>query len=192
MYGGQYEHLQQAKARLMFIVPVALVLILLLLYLSLHSLRDALIVFTGAPFAALGGVFALWIFNLPFTISAGIGFVAVSGVSMLNGLVLVATFNQRRAAGVPLEEAIEQTRLLRLRPILMTALVAALGFVPMAMNTHVGAEVQRPLATVVIAGVLADNLLTLLVMPALLATFRRGPSAGLAQTDPERPRHVTV
>lgn len=177
MYGGQYEHLQQAKTRLMFIIPVALILILLLLYMSLHSLRDALIVFTGAPFAAFGGVFALWMLELPFTISAGIGFVAVSGVSMLNGLVLVATFNQRRESGVPLDQAIEETRLLRLRPILMTAFVAALGFVPMALNTHIGAEVQRPLAIVVIAGIISDNLLTLLIMPALLATFRRESDA---------------
>ena len=174
MYGGQYEHLQQANARLLFIVPVALALIMMLLYLSLHSMRDALIVFTGAPFAALGGIAALMLRDMPFTISAGIGFIAVSGVAMLNGLVLVATFNQLRERGVGLEEAIDQTRLLRLRPILMTALVAALGFVPMALNTHVGAEVQRPLASVVIGGMITNTLLTLGIMPALLATFKRG------------------
>lgn len=172
-YGGQFEHLQRARLRLMFIVPLALVLILLLLYLSMNSLRDALIILTGAPFAALGGILALWLRDMPFTISAGVGFVAVSGVSMLNGLVLVSTINQRLARGMPIEQAIEETRLIRLRPILMTALVAALGFVPMALNTHVGAEVQRPLATVVIGGVIADNLLTLLVLPALLATFKK-------------------
>ncbi len=184
MYGGQYEHLQQAKTRLMFIVPVALALIMLLLYMSLHSLRDALIVFTGAPFAALGGIAALLLCDMPFTISAGIGFVAVSGVSMLNGLVLVATFNQRRAAGDALEAAIEQTRVLRLRPILMTALVAALGFVPMAMNTHVGSEVQRPLASVVIGGMITNTLLTLLIMPALLATFRRNKTPNVPHGTP--------
>ncbi|HVP73065.1 MAG TPA: CusA/CzcA family heavy metal efflux RND transporter [Phycisphaerales bacterium] len=173
MYGGQYEHLQQANARLLFIVPVALALIMILLYLSLHSMRDALIVFTGAPFAALGGIAVLMLRGMPFTIAAGIGFIAVSGVAMLNGLVLVATFNQLRERGLGLEEAIDQTRLLRLRPILMTALVAALGFVPMALNTHVGAEVQRPLASVVIGGMITNTVLTLVVMPALLATFRR-------------------
>jgi cobalt-zinc-cadmium resistance protein CzcA len=112
---------------------------------------------------------------MPFTISAGDGFVAVTGVSMLNGLVLLSTINQRMRRGASLESAIEETRLIRLRPILMTALVAALGFMPMALNTHVGAEVQRPLATVVIAGVIADNVLTLMVLPALLATFKRPP-----------------
>ena len=176
-FGGQFEHLERARTRLMLIVPLALLLILMLLYLSVHSLTDALIIFTGAPFAALGGIVTLWIFDMPFTISAGIGFVAVAGVSMLNGLVLVSTINQRVSQGVPLDEAIEQTRLLRLRPILMTALVASLGFVPMALNTHIGAEVQRPLAMVVIAGVIADNLLTLLVLPALLMTFKRTGAA---------------
>ena len=170
-FGGQYEHLLRASQRLMVVIPAALLLILVLLYLSTHSVVDALIVFTGAPLAALGGIVALWLRDMPFTISAGVGFVAVSGVSVLNGLVLVSTIRQRLAAGVPLHEAIEETRLLRLRPILMTALVAALGFVPMALNTDVGAEVQRPLATVVIGGVLSDNLLTLLVLPALYSLF---------------------
>ena len=157
----------------MFIVPMALLLVLMLLYLSTRSVTDALIILTGAPFAAVGGVLALWLRDMPFTISAAIGFVAVTGVSMLNGLVLVSTINQKLREGMPLEQAIQETRLIRLRPILMTALVAALGFVPMAMNTHIGAEVQRPLATVVIAGVIADNILTLVVLPALLAAFKR-------------------
>src|SRR5690606_23441886 len=108
-YGGQFEHLQRARTRLMFIVPMALLLILALLYLSTGSMRDAMIVFTGAPFAALGGILALWLRDMPFTISAGIGFVAVSGVSMLNGLVLISTINQKLAGGMPLEQAIEQT-----------------------------------------------------------------------------------
>lgn len=166
-FGGRYEHLIRASLRLSIIAPLALGAVLVLLYLSTRSLRDALIVFTGAPFAALGGVLALWLRDMPFTISAGVGFVAVSGVSMLNGLVLVSTIKQQVAKGLSLNEAIEKTRLLRLRPILMTALVAALGFAPMAFNTGVGAEVQRPLATVVIGGVIADNLLTVLVLPAL-------------------------
>ena len=170
-FGGQYENLIRASQRLTIVTPIALALIFILLFLSTRSVRDALIVFTGAPFAALGGVFALWLRGMPFTISAGVGFVAVSGVSVLNGLVLVSTIKQRLAGGVPLNQAIEETRLIRMRPILMTALVAALGFVPMALNTGVGAEVQRPLATVVIGGVISDNLLTLLVLPALYSLF---------------------
>ncbi len=173
LFGGQFEHLQRAGGRLMIIVPTALALIFVLLYFSTGSVRDALIVLTGAPFAALGGVIALWLRGIDFTIAAGVGFVAVCGVSMLSGLVLVSTIGQKIAAGVPLDDAIEETRLLRLRPILMTALVAALGFVPMALNTGVGAEVQRPLATVVIGGVIGDNLLTLLVLPALYSLSRR-------------------
>lgn len=179
-FGGRYEHLIRASLRLSIIAPLALGAVLVLLYLSTRSLRDALIVFTGAPFAALGGVLALWLRDMPFTISAGVGFVAVSGVSMLNGLVLVSTIRQQVAKGLALNEAIEKTRLLRLRPILMTALVAALGFVPMAFNTGVGAEVQRPLATVVLGGVIADNLLTVLVLPAL---YSLAGSAGRRRRD---------
>ena len=173
-FGGQFEHLQRAGTRLMIIIPIALAAILFLLYLSTRSLVDALLIATGAPFAAFGGIVALWLRDMPFTISAGVGFVAVSGVSVLNGLVLVSTIRRKiDDEGLSVEDAIEETRLLRLRPILMTALVAALGFVPMALNTSVGAEVQRPLATVVIGGVIADNLLTLMVLPALYALFGR-------------------
>ena len=176
-YGGQFEHLERARQRLMFIVPLALLLILILLQMSTNSLRDALIIFTGAPFAALGGLLALWIRDMPFTISAGVGFVAVSGVAMLNGLVMVSMIQNLRTEGKPLIEAIERSALVRLRPVLMTALVASVGFIPMALNTHVGAEVQRPLATVVIGGVVCATLLTLLVLPALYATFGRRDSA---------------
>ena len=172
-YGGQFEHLERAQTRLMIVVPLALALILLLLYTSTSSVRDTLIIFTGAPFAALGGIVALWLRDMPFTISAGVGFVAVSGVAMLNGLVLVSTIKQLQGQGVELLEAIERSALMRLRPVLMTALVAGLGFVPMALNTGVGAEVQRPLATVVVGGVISDNILTLLILPALYATFAR-------------------
>ena len=145
--------------------------IALLLYFSVGSVRDAAIVLTGVPFAALGGVLALMVRGMDFTVSAAVGFIAVSGVSMLTGLVLVSTIRQRIATGLSVNEAIEQTRLIRLRPILMTALVAALGFVPMAFNTGVGAEVQRPLATVVIGGIITDNLLTLFVLPALYSLW---------------------
>jgi cobalt-zinc-cadmium resistance protein CzcA len=130
-----------------------------------------LVVFTGAPFAAVGGILALWIRDMDFTISAGVGFVAVSGVSMLAGLVLVVTIRRKIAEGMDVTQAIGETRLLRLRAILMTALVATLGFVPMALNTGVGAEVQRPLATVVIGGLLVDNTLTLVILPALYSLF---------------------
>ena len=170
-YGGQFEHLQRARTRLAIVVPVALGLILLLLYGSTRSAGDALLIFTGAPFATLGGIVALWLRDMPFTISAGVGFVAVSGVAMLNGLVLVSTIRRMVASGVDLQQAIEGSALLRLRPVLMTGLVASLGFIPMALNTGVGAEVQRPLATVVVGGVISDNILTLLVLPALYSVF---------------------
>jgi cobalt-zinc-cadmium resistance protein CzcA len=175
-FGGQFEHLQRASQRLMIVVPLALGAILFLLFLSTRSVRDSLLIATGAPFAAFGGIVALWLRDMPFTISAGVGFVAVSGVSVLNGLVLVSTFRRKvDEEGLSLDAAIEATRLIRLRPILMTGLVAALGFVPMALNTSVGAEVQRPLATVVIGGVIADNLLTLMILPALYSAFGRRP-----------------
>jgi cobalt-zinc-cadmium resistance protein CzcA len=171
---GQFEHLQRASRRMTIIVPVALAAILFLLYMSTRSVRDAAMIATGAPFAAFGGIAALWMRDMPFTISAGVGFVAVAGVSMLNGLVLVSTIRRKiDEEGLSLEDAVEETRLIRLRPILMTAMVAALGFVPMVLNTGVGAEVQRPLATVVIGGVLADNVLTLMVLPALYTLFGR-------------------
>lgn len=170
-FGGQFEHYERAAQRLFVIIPIVVVSIALLLYFSIGSIRDSLIVLTGVPFAALGGVLALWLRGLDFTVSAAVGFIAVSGVSMLTGLVLVSTIRQRIAQGVAVNEAIEQTRLIRLRPVLMTALVAALGFVPMAFNTGVGAEVQRPLATVVIAGIITDNLLTLFMLPAMYSLF---------------------
>lgn len=176
--GGQFEHLERSTRRLLIIIPLALGAILFLLYTTTRSLTDSFLIATGAPFAAFGGVAALWIRDMPFTISAGVGFVAVAGVSMLNGLVLVSTIrNKIDDEGLSLEAAVESTRLIRLRPILMTALVAGLGFLPMALNTGVGAEVQRPLATVVIGGVIADNILTLMVLPALYALFgRRSPA----------------
>ncbi len=166
-YAGQFEHLERAARRLTIIVPVVLTLIFALLYFSIGTVRDSLIVLTGVPFALAGGVFALWLRDLDLTISAAVGFIAVSGVAMLSGLVLVASIRQRIAEGMSVRDAIERTRLIRLRPILMTALVASLGFVPMALNTGVGAEIQRPLATVVIGGILADNLLTLFMLPAM-------------------------
>jgi cobalt-zinc-cadmium resistance protein CzcA len=176
-FAGQFEHIERARLRLMVVVPIALLLIFFLLHSSTNSVRDALIIFTGAPFATLGGLLALWLRGMPYTVSAGIGFVAVSGVAMLAGLVLVSTMQRLLADGKPIETAIEESALTRLRPILMTTLVAALGFVPMAVNTGVGAEVQRPLATVVIGGVLSANALTLIVLPALYRVFGKPPAA---------------
>jgi cobalt-zinc-cadmium resistance protein CzcA len=166
-FSGQFEHMERARLRLSIVVPIALALILFLLHTSTGSLRDALIIFTGAPFATLGGLVALWTRGMPFTVSAGVGFVAVSGVAMLAGLVLVSTIRRLVDGGMELPAAIRESALVRLRPILMTTLVASLGFVPMAVNTGVGAEVQRPLATVVVGGVLSANLLTLVVLPAI-------------------------
>jgi heavy metal efflux system protein len=178
-WGGQFENMERANKRLMFVVPLALGLILVLLYFSLRSLRDVSIVATGIPLGAVGGVFALWLRDMPFTVSAGIGFIALSGVAILNGLVLVTFIQQRIAAGTPLETAVREGCLIRLRPVLMTALVAAAGFIPMAVNVGVGGEVQRPLATVVIGGIVTNTLLTLLVLPALYSAFKRRPAEGV-------------
>ena len=146
-----------------------------LLYVTYNRLADVLLVFSGVPFASVGGVLALWVRDLPFSISAGVGFIALSGVSVLNSMVLVTFIRQLRERGLSLDRAIEEAALTRLRPVLMTALVASLGFVPMALSTGVGAEVQRPLASVVIGGVLSSTLLTLLVLPVLYHFF--GPRA---------------
>ena len=177
-YGGQFEHLEAAKTRLMIVVPIALALILLLLYVTYGRVLDAVRVFTGVPFAALGGVVALWLRDMPFSISAGVGFVALSGVAVLGDMVLVSTIRQLLEEGKPVGDAVRLAAERRLRPVLMTALVASLGFLPMAFNTGVGAEVQRPLATVVIGGVTSATLLTLIVLPALYTTLaprrRRG------------------
>jgi cobalt-zinc-cadmium resistance protein CzcA len=151
----------------MLVVPLALLLILVLLYLSFRSLSDAATVFTGVPFAAVGGVLALWMRGIPFSISAAVGFVALFGVAVLNGLVLVSTIRDSLARRESMDDAIEHAAERRLRPVLMTALVASLGFVPMALNTGIGAEVQKPLATVVIGGLVSSTILTLLVLPVL-------------------------
>ncbi|MGK0361507.1 MAG: cobalt-zinc-cadmium resistance protein CzcA [Bradymonadia bacterium] len=168
-YGGQFEHLERARARLTLVVPLALALILMLLYFTFGRVRDALLVFTGVPLSAVGGIAALWMFDMPFSISAGVGFIAVSGVAVLGQLVLVSRARQLMKQGRALSEAIREAAETRLRPVLMTGLVAALGFIPMALNTGVGAEVQRPLATVVIGGVISSTLATLVLLPALYA-----------------------
>ncbi len=160
-WGGQFENMQRASTRLLIVVPVALLLIFGLLYITYNDLGDVLLVFSAVPFASVGGVVGLWLRGLPFSISAGVGFIALSGVSVLNSMVLVTFIRQLYSRGMTLDVAIEQAALTRLRPVLMTALVASLGFVPMALSTGVGAEVQRPLATVVIGGVISSALLDL-------------------------------
>ncbi|MDC0720841.1 efflux RND transporter permease subunit [Nannocystis bainbridge] len=178
-YGGSFEQYIAARNRLAMVVPLALALILFMLWTALRSIRSAAIIFLGVPFAVVGGVIALWLRDLPFSISAGVGFIALFGVAVLNGLVLV-TFAQRlQADGANRVAAIAQAAELRLRPVLTTALVAALGFVPMALSTAPGSEVQRPLATVVIGGLVSAMLLTLLVLPAVYARFGPSASAGI-------------
>lgn len=172
-FGGQFKNLQEARSRLAVIVPVALVVVFLLIFIAFGSLRQALLVYSGIPFAVTGGVFALWFRDLPFSISAGVGFIALSGVAVLNGLMLVSTFNQLREQGRTVREATIEGALVRLRPVLMTALVASLGFLPMALAQGAGAEVQRPLATVVIGGILSASFLTLGLLPGLYDRFER-------------------
>lgn len=177
--GGQFENFERARARLAIVVPVALLLIFGLLYITYRRVLDALRVFTGVPFAAIGGVFALWLRDMPFTISAGVGFVALSGVAVLGDMVLVSRVRQLLARGHETLDAIRLAAETRMRPVLMTGLVAALGFVPMALNTGVGAEVQRPLATVVIGGMVTSTVATLVVLPVLYAILgARVPPGG--------------
>jgi cobalt-zinc-cadmium resistance protein CzcA len=181
-WGGQFENLLAARRRLAVVVPAAFFLIFLLLFGAFGSVKYAVMVFTGVPLALTGGIVALWLRDMPFSISAAVGFIALSGVAVLNGLVMITFINQLREDGRPVDEAIFEGSLARLRPVLMTALVASLGFVPMALATETGAEVQRPLATVVIGGIVSSTLLTLVVLPALYRIWhsvgRRNSAAG--------------
>lgn len=170
-WGGQFENLLSARDRLMIVVPVCFILIFMLLYTAFHSMRHALLVFTGVPLALTGGIAALWLRDIPFSISAAVGFIALSGIAVLNGLVLVSYINQLIQKGMPWAEAIVTGALTRFRPVAVTALVASLGFLPMALSQGAGAEVQRPLATVVIGGLISSTLLTLIVLPALYTLF---------------------
>ena len=198
-YGGTYQKLQSASKRLSVVVPVTLVLIIGLLLLALGSIKDSLIIFTGVPLALTGGIFALMIRDIPFSISAAVGFIALSGIAILNGLVMVSFIRELRRSNkvtgegsilpekagtlegstlvgsiMVLEQAIVEGALTRLRPVLTTALVASLGFIPMALNTGIGSEVQRPLATVVIGGIISSTILTLFVLPALYRILHSG------------------
>jgi cobalt-zinc-cadmium resistance protein CzcA len=170
-YGGTFEQLISAKQRLSIVVPISLLLIFGLLFMAFNSARAALLIFSGVPLALTGGIAALWLRDIPLSISAGVGFIALSGVAVLNGVVMLSFIRDLEKQGKPLQEAIIEGALTRLRPVLMTALVASLGFVPMALNTGAGAEVQRPLATVVIGGIISSTILTLLVLPALYKSF---------------------
>lgn len=186
-WGGQFENLQKASARLMIVVPGALALIFVILFMTFGSMRQALLIFTGVPLAVTGGVFALALRGLPFSISAGVGFIALSGVAVLNGVVMVSAINRlREDFGHSVREATRLGALERLRPVLMTALVAALGFIPMAINTDIGAEVQRPLATVVIGGIISATILTLIVLPVLYIWFEGTGGGKVAVAGPEK------
>lgn len=172
-WGGTFEQLQSATTRLQIVVPVALFLVFTLLFVMFNNVKDGLLVFTGIPFALTGGIVALSLRGIPLSISAAVGFIALSGVAVLNGLVMISFIRSLREQGMGLDAAIREGALTRLRPVLMTALVASLGFVPMALATGTGAEVQRPLATVVIGGILSSTALTLLVLPLLYRMAHR-------------------
>ncbi len=174
-FGGQFKNLQEARTRLAVVVPSALLLIFILIFLAFGSLRQALLVYSGIPLAVTGGVAALWLRDMPFSITAAVGFIALTGVAVLNGMMLVSYFNQLREEGKSIFDAVREGALTRLRPVLMTATVASLGFVPMAIATGAGAEVQRPLATVVIGGIISSTFLTLVLLPVLYAWFEKSP-----------------
>jgi cobalt-zinc-cadmium resistance protein CzcA len=173
-YGGAFKNLEEANKRLSIAVPVSLLIIFILLYLTFHSVKQALLIYTAIPLSAIGGVFALILRGMPFSISAGVGFIALFGVAVLNGIVLIAEFNRLKEEGIATDERIKQGTKARLRPVLMTALVASLGFLPMALSTGAGAEVQRPLATVVIGGLLLATFLTLFVLPSIYRMMESG------------------
>ena len=181
-WGGTFEQLQSASKRLQIVVPVSLLLVFILLFMMFNNLKDGLIVFTGIPFALTGGVLALYLREIPLSISAGVGFIALSGVAVLNGLVMISFIKSLIAEGKPLDVAIQEGSMNRLRPILITALVASLGFLPMATATGTGAEVQRPLAAVVIGGILSSTMLTLLVLPLLFRLVNRPKSTPNIET----------
>jgi cobalt-zinc-cadmium resistance protein CzcA len=186
-FGGQFRNLVEARQRLIIVVPLALALIFVLIFFALGSLRQVLLVYTGIPLAVTGGIFALWARGMPFTISAGVGFIALSGVAVLNGLIMISYFNTLREQGRAVHDAVKEGALTRLRPVLMTALVASLGFVPMALSHGAGAEVQRPLATVVIGGIVSSTFLTLVLLPVLYEWLERNPILKTTNTEPQTP-----
>jgi len=174
-WSGQFENLQRSQQRLAVVVPAVLLLVFVLLYLSLRNLRDVAIVYTGIPFAAIGGIFALSWRGIPFSVSAAVGFIALAGIAVLNGQIMLEAIRRRRREGDTIREAAVAGATERLRPVLATSITDALGFLPMALSTGVGAEVQRPLATVVVGGIMSSLLLTLVVMPMLYTIAHRKP-----------------
>jgi len=189
-FGGQFENLRQAQARLALVVPMALVFIFILIFMSFGSFRQAALIFACVPLAVTGGVFALWMRGMPFTISAGVGFIALFGIAVLNGIMLISFINQLRREGRTVREAVVEGTLTRLRPKLMTALVASFGFVPMALATGAGAEVQRPLATVVIGGIITSTFLTLVLLPVLYEWIERNRPAPGGAEEKTKPRET--
>jgi heavy metal efflux system protein len=189
-FGGQFENLREAKARLAMVVPTALAFIFMLIFMAFGSVRQALLVYSGVPFAVTGGVVALWLRDMPFSISAAVGFIALSGVAVLNGVVMISYFNQLRESGLDTRSAVIEGSLTRLRPVLMTAAVAAFGFIPMALSTSAGAEVQRPLATVVIGGIISSTFLTLLLLPVLYDWVERRDRASEIPEQSQQPRYA--
>ena len=189
-FGGQFENLREAKARLAIVVPTALAFIFVLIFLAFGSVRQALLVYSGVPLAVTGGVVALWLRDMPFSISAAVGFIALSGVAVLNGVVMISYFNQLRERGLDTRSAVIEGSLTRLRPVLMTAAVAAFGFIPMALSTSAGAEVQRPLATVVIGGIVSSTFLTLLLLPVLYDWVERRDRASEIPEQSKEPRYA--
>ncbi|MBW4026263.1 MAG: efflux RND transporter permease subunit [Acidobacteria bacterium] len=184
-YGGQFENQQRATRRLLLVIPLALAVVFGLLYMTFHSIKLAFLILVNVPFALVGGIAALWMFHINLNLSASVGFIALLGVAVLNGVVLVSSINQLREGGMVLHEAVLQGSTRRLRPVLMTALVASLGFVPMAISTSIGAEIQRPLATVVIGGLISSTLLTLFLLPTFYELFNRKPSISSLERNPE-------
>jgi heavy metal efflux system protein len=189
-FGGQFENLREAKARLAIVVPTALAFIFILIFIAFGSVRQALLVYSGVPLAVTGGVVALWLRDMPFSISAAVGFIALSGVAVLNGVVMISYFNQLREEGADVRSAVIEGSLTRLRPVLMTAAVAAFGFIPMALSTSAGAEVQRPLATVVIGGIISSTFLTLLLLPVLYDWVERRDRLSVISKQSEEPRYA--
>jgi cobalt-zinc-cadmium resistance protein CzcA len=190
-WGGQFENLAKARDRLTVVVPACFLLIIVLLFAALGSVRDALLVFSGVPLALSGGLLALWLRDMPFSVPAAVGFIALSGVAVLNGLVMATSIKGLMQQGhLSLRDAVYQGAMTRLRPVAMTALVASLGFVPMALATGAGAEVQKPLATVVIGGLISATLLTLLVLPALYVRFGRVQKPVAEDAVPAGARHA--
>jgi cobalt-zinc-cadmium resistance protein CzcA len=177
-WGGQFENLERAQTRLAIVVPVTLAAVFFLLYFSLKNMRDVLLIYSGIPLALIGGILTLWLRGIPFSVSAAVGFIALSGIAVLNGQILISAIRSYRERTASLREAVTQAACQRLRPVLATALTSAAGFLPMAVSTGVGSEIQRPLASVVVGGILTSTLLTLLVLPLLYELFGGRDNSG--------------